>query len=122
AGDARSERRAAADLAEPVHAHGIEEVVEQVVRDLVARLAPRARPGDVARVADRALEAAVLLAHVGDGVVDRPVVALAERLRRDPDAQLLRLAPQVAAQLLHAVVLLAHARVARGDGPGRGDD
>ena len=98
---------AAAELAEPVDAHGVEEVVAERVRDLVARLAAAARPVDGERIARGALEAAVLLAHVGERVVERPGELLIERRGEDPDAELLRLAAQVAPQLAHAIELLA---------------
>src|SRR5206468_11438652 len=73
-------------------------------------------------IADRALEAAVLLADVGERVVERPVELLVERRGREPEAELLRLAAQVTPQLAHPIELLAHARVARRDGARRRHD
>src|SRR3954468_22935330 len=88
----------------------------------MTRLARGARPRDVERVAGRALEAAVLLTHVGEGVVERPAEALRERRREEADAKLLALAPQVAAQLVHAVEQWRDASVARRDGTRGRDD
>ena len=81
----------------------------------MARLAATARPIDGERIARGALEAAVLLANVGEGVVERPVVALAECLRRDPDAQLRAAALQVTPQLADAIEQLTDARIAPPD-------
>src|SRR4051794_29112186 len=88
----------------------------------MARFAAAARPIDGEWITRRALEAAVLLAHVGEGVVQRPVELLIERRGEDPDAELLRLAAQIAPQLAHAIELLADPRIARRDGARRRHD
>ena len=71
-------------LAEPVHAHGVEEVVAERVGDLMARLDRRCATNRRRADCRGALEAAVLLADVGEGVVERRGELLIERRGKDP--------------------------------------
>ena len=122
AGDDGRVRITGAERARPVHAHGVEEVIADVVADLVARVEGTAGPLHEQRVAGGVLEAAHLLAIVRVDVRGAPRKARAEARRRDAERDLTAHAVQVGDLLRDARERRRQSVVARSDRAVEGHD